>query len=74
MDAETVRRIEHDARQHALLAALWTLERERELELKVPAALSPATAEAFAHEIIDTVGAAIRDDLLALAKEATRDE
>jgi len=66
MDAESVRRIEHDARQHALLAALWTLERERELELKVPAMLSPATAEAFAHEIIDTVGAAIRDDLLAL--------
>lgn len=72
--ADDVQRLDRalaDARQHALLSALWVLELERELELKVPAALSPATAEAFAHEIIDTVGAAIRDDLLALAKEAT---
>ena len=72
--ADDVQRLDRalaDARQHALLSALWVLERERELELKVPAALSPEAAEAFAHEIIDTVGAAIRDDLLALAKEAT---
>ena len=71
--ADDVQRLDRalaDARQHALLAALWTVCTPRELELKVPAALSPEAAEAFAHEIIDTVGAAIRDDLLALAKEA----
>jgi hypothetical protein len=54
-------------RQHALLAALWTLGESRTLELETPWALMPEAAEAFAHQIIDTVGAAIRDDLLALA-------
>ena len=71
MDAETVRRIEHDARQHALLAALWVLGREREYELRMPVDPTLEEAQAFAIEVLDKVGAAIRDDLLALAKEAT---
>jgi len=58
-------------RAHGLLAALWSLGGEREYDVRVPKMIPPTAAEALAREVTDVVIAAIRDDLLALAKEAT---
>lgn len=71
MDAESVRRIEHDARQHALLAAPWTMGESREYSIRFPARPTADEAQAFTVGVINTTVQAIHDAVLELAKEAT---
>lgn len=74
MLASVVADAEARGRAHGLLAALWTLGESREYSIRFPARPTADEAQAFTVGVINTTVQTICDAMLALAKEATRDE
>lgn len=74
MLASVVADAEARGRQQALLSALWVLGESREYSIRFPARPTADEAQAFTVGVINTTVQTIHDAVLALAKEATRDE